>query len=135
MFKSNKSFASFCIYSCCLSISLCTLKYKNYILTTPSIVCYFAHIAEECSYAVYFWKTGKLDAAYQWIALNNIIGCGREQLKEAKKNRKRAKILFEKMLNKSLKNSQMENRLLELDTSECSCFTICNYHTCILINT
>ena len=69
------------------SVPHATLKYKNYILTTPSIVYYFAHIAEECSYAVYFWKTGKLDAAYQWIALNNIIGCGREQLKEAKKIR------------------------------------------------
>ena len=35
------------------------------ILTTPSIVYYLAHIAEECLYAVYLRKTGKLDAAYQ----------------------------------------------------------------------
>ena len=85
------------------SVPHATLKYKNYILTTPSIVCYFAHIAEECSYAVYFWKTGKLDAAYQWIALNNIIGCGREQLKEEKKQ-KTCKNTFQKNFEQIFKN-------------------------------
>jgi len=38
------------------SVPHATLKYKNYILTTPSIVYYFAHIAEECLYSVAFEK-------------------------------------------------------------------------------
>ena len=79
------------------SVTHATLKYKNYILTTPSIVYYFAHIAEECLYAVYFWKTGKVDAAYQWIALNNIIGCGRENNRNREKEQKTCKnIVLEK---------------------------------------
>ena len=80
------------------SVPHATLKYKNYILTTPSIVYYFAHIAEECLYAVYFWKTGKLDAAYQWIALNNIIGCGRENNRNREKRTENVqKYSFRKM--------------------------------------
>lgn len=36
------------------SVPHATLKYKNCILTTPSIVYHFAHIAEECLCGVAF---------------------------------------------------------------------------------
>ena len=57
------------------SVPHATLKYKNCILTTPSIVYHFAHIAEECLCGVAF-ENRKMQNI-KIIALNNVIGCGR----------------------------------------------------------
>ena len=60
------------------SVSHATLKYKNYILTTPSIVYYFAHIAEECLYAVAFEKQEKYMQHINESPLTILLGVGEQ---------------------------------------------------------